>query len=184
MKQTKIWASWMYVACSSVPTLNKSRSFLGHSVHYSQNWAITWKRLIIEWNRRKFGPRGYTYVVCIFVFLPLNSIIQKRFTVERNWRKFGSWGVYPACIWYLWPWTYQGHLGLFGALFWKKGGNLEMAHCRVKQTNIWALWVYVVCIGVFTLELVKVIWGRAVHFSQTTQTQLIVEQKCVPRGYM
>ncbi len=27
----------------------------GHSVHFSENWAVTQKRLIVERNGRKFG---------------------------------------------------------------------------------------------------------------------------------
>ena len=30
----------------------------GHLVHFSENWAVTQKRLIVERNGRKFGPRG------------------------------------------------------------------------------------------------------------------------------
>ncbi len=37
--------------------LEHVKVILGHAVHFSQNWAITRKWLIVE-NGRKFGPRG------------------------------------------------------------------------------------------------------------------------------
>ncbi len=30
----------------------------GNSVRISENWTVTQKRIIVERNRRKFGPRG------------------------------------------------------------------------------------------------------------------------------
>ncbi len=38
------------------PTM--SRSLGVHSVHFSEHWAVTQKRHIIERNGRKFGPPG------------------------------------------------------------------------------------------------------------------------------
>ncbi len=72
-QRTKIWASGMYVLCICVfLTLNMPRSFWGYSVHLSEKRGVIRKRLIVEPNGRKFGPRWCMYVVCICVHLTLN----------------------------------------------------------------------------------------------------------------
>ena len=51
-KRMKIWAPGMHVIFIWILlTLNMSRLFWGHSVHFSQNWALTEKWLIVERNR-------------------------------------------------------------------------------------------------------------------------------------
>ncbi len=55
-KRTKILGSAVYVACMLVfLTLNMSRSFWGHLVHFFENWAVTQKQLIVERNGRKYA---------------------------------------------------------------------------------------------------------------------------------
>ena len=91
-KRTKIWVFLKVI--------------WGHSVHFSENWPETQKRLIVEQNRRKCGPGG----VCIMhigifdlehikviwghsVHFSENwAVTQKRFIIERNGRKFGPRG--------------------------------------------------------------------------------------------
>ena len=50
-KRIKLWASGVYVVCVWVLlTLDMSSSFWGHLAHFSKNWAITRKWLIVERN--------------------------------------------------------------------------------------------------------------------------------------
>ncbi len=44
-----VTSTWVFL------TLNMSRSFGGHLVHFSKNWAVTQKRLVVERNGRKLG---------------------------------------------------------------------------------------------------------------------------------
>ncbi len=40
---------------------------MGHSVHFSKNWVVTQKLLIVKRNGPKSGPPG-VYVTCMLVF--------------------------------------------------------------------------------------------------------------------
>ena len=59
-KRVKIWSPGMYLTYIWVfLTLNMSRSFWNHSVHFLQNLIVTQTVLIVEQKEGKFGPRGY-----------------------------------------------------------------------------------------------------------------------------
>ncbi len=75
-----------------------------HSVHFSENWAVTQKRLIVERNGLKTGP-WYVHVG-IFDLEPVQvvwghsvhfsenwAVSQKQLIVERNGRKLRSFSV-------------------------------------------------------------------------------------------
>ena len=108
-KRTKIWA--LRGACNMHVFfyLEHVNVIWGHSVHFSKNWAITQKWLVVERNRGKFGFRGIRSMnVGIF------DLDQKQRIIEQNRRKFGfRLCIWHAC-WYFWPWIC--HLGSFGAL--------------------------------------------------------------------
>ncbi len=86
----------------------------GHLVHFSENWGVTQKRLVVEQKRRKFGPWGVCnmhvgiltlnisrlFGVIQCTFLKIGTVTQKQLMVERNRRKFARYGcMYHAC-WY------------------------------------------------------------------------------------
>ncbi len=72
-KGTKIWASGVYVTCMFFFFfifffyLEHVTVMLDHLEHFSENWAVTQKRLIVERNGQTFGPWGvYNMHVGIF----------------------------------------------------------------------------------------------------------------------
>ena len=56
-----------------------------HSVHVSENWAVTQKPLIVERNRRKFRPRGCSMHVGIFDLEHVKAIWGHSVHVSENW---------------------------------------------------------------------------------------------------
>ncbi len=121
-------------------------------MHFSENWAVTQKRLIIEQNGRKFGPRGCMWHACWY-FLPWTcqghfgsfsalfpKLARNSKTAHRRAKetKFFAPRVYVTCMLVFLPLNMSRSFGSFGALFQKLDCNSKTAHCRAKQTKIWA----------------------------------------------
>ncbi len=71
-------------------------------------------------------------------------------------------------------------LGSFGALFPKLYCSLKMAHRRVKHENLVSENLCSMHMGTLDVDIVKVIWGHSVHFSQhwaVSRRRLIIVQK-------
>ena len=101
-------------AVKSAPNEAKWLDIWGHLVHFSKNWALTQKRLVVERNGRKFGPRGCNCNMHVDIFdlehvrviwghlvhFSKNlAIIRKQLSVERNGRKLGSFSVLFSSAW-------------------------------------------------------------------------------------
>ena len=78
-------------------TVNISRSFWGHSMHFSPIWLMTQKLIVVERNGRKFEPRDvYSMHISILtlnmsrsfrslgVLFRKGGVTRKRLIVERN----------------------------------------------------------------------------------------------------
>ena len=126
----------------------------GHSVHFSENWAVTQKRLIVERNGWKFGPRGCIKYACWY-FWPWT------WTCQGHWGLFGGlfpklarnsktayrrvkqtkiWAslVYVTCMLVFLTWNMARSFGVIRYTFRKLACNSKTAHRRVKRMKIWA----------------------------------------------
>ena len=168
----------MMYAYGALLTLNTSRPFRGHSVHFSQTWLITRKQLIVESNGYKFEPRG-VHLTCILLFLTLNvprscdghSVLFFPKSGHNLKKKGSQWSetddnlglrVYVTCL-----------RLIVERNGWKSGSQ----GCIMYAYGV-----------LFTLNTSRPFGGHSVHFSQTwliTRKQLIVESngyKFEPRG--
>ncbi len=177
----------MYVVLCVPLTLNMSRSFWGHSVHVSKNWAVIWKRLVVEQSWWKFRPQGCMWHACWYFWpwtiirLIWDALFQKLGQLnQKNGWSWASW-VYLTCMLVFFTLNMSSSVVVIRCTFWKKGCNSKTAHRRTKRTKIWASVVRVrsMHVGIFYVENVKVIWGYSMHCSENwkkSQERLIVER--------
>ncbi len=109
----------------------------GYSL-FPKIWAVTQKRLTVEQNRWKFGPRlcmqqqGWHFWpwTCLGHLVSFSALFRKlgrnSKMTHRRAKRTEIWTLVGVCSMYVFfsvfflPWTYQCHLGSFSAFFAKR----------------------------------------------------------------